>query len=84
MNARKWCTVGIVGTLLFAFYSAYAMVYYGWLTATPLTPQQLKRVQYDAKAWFFILCFTLLVLTAIAFRRRRLLKKEEKKPDQSP
>lgn len=44
-----------------ALFCLYAAMFFGWLTATPLTPAQRDRAAYDANAWF-----VLFIASAIA------------------
>jgi hypothetical protein len=47
-----------------AGYSAYEFLFFAWVTATPVTAEQLKRAQYHAKIWFVIFCISLLLVAA--------------------
>jgi hypothetical protein len=60
-----------------AGYSAYAFLFFAWVTATPITPEQLKQAQHLASVWFFVFCasFLLAVVSVVlfirAFRKRK-------------
>jgi hypothetical protein len=71
---------------LLAAYAAYAYVYFAWLSATPLSESQLKRVQYDAKVWLGVLVFSVVAAFILGWRRRRLtavIAFSQKSPNQS-
>jgi hypothetical protein len=85
----KKTVISILCTLswLLAAYAAYAYVYFAWLSATPLTNSQLKRVQYDAKVWLGVLCVTIIAAPALGwwrFRLARTLPSPSKEPIQQP
>ena len=74
MNQKAWCLIGIGGAVLLGLYSAYETVFFMWLSATPLSPSQLNRVQYHASVWSLVLCFSLIAMIVVAFRLRWLSK----------
>jgi len=38
-------------SLLAMLFCAYAFLFWAWVTATPLTPAQLARAQYNSNVW---------------------------------
>ena|ERR1700722_10287986 len=57
MGKRLRVTVclAILGIAVCAFLGCmYAFLFFAWLTATPLTPQQIARAQYDANVWLVL------------------------------
>jgi hypothetical protein len=89
-DRRKMKTViSILCTLfwLLAAYAAYAYVYFGWLSATPLSEDQLRRVKYDAAVWLSVFGTSIVAALLLGWWRLRLAgllggRKEE--PIQSP
>ena len=86
---KKKTVISILCTLfwLLAAYAAYAYVYFAWLSATPLTESQLKRVQYDATVWLAVLGFSIVVAPLLGWWRLRLagfLGGSQKEPIQPP
>jgi hypothetical protein len=51
--------------IIAAGYSAYEFLFFAWVTATPVTAEQLTRAQNHAKMWFLIFCISLLLAAAI-------------------
>ncbi len=67
MKKYKIILVVLILVSLFALYSA---VFFGWLTATPLSPVQLKRAEYDYYCWFSL--FVISFLSGIAVTARMI------------
>src|SRR5215210_1721507 len=60
-------------------FCGYAFLYWGWLTATPLTPAQLARAQYNANVWLGLAALSLVAAVvarvwAIRLGRRKVLR----------
>jgi len=64
---------GWIITLLVAFtlYAIYATLYFGWLTATPLAPSQLRRAQNDCYCWFWFGVAAASIAVFLSVRRFR-------------
>lgn len=71
---KKKTVISILCTLfwLLAAYAAYAYVYFAWLSATPLSESQLKRVQYNAAVWLGVLSFSIVAAPLLGWWRLRL------------
>jgi len=54
LNTRNKRWVGIAGSIVLTVYAGYEALFFAWLTATPLTADQLKRAQQHCYAWFAI------------------------------
>ena len=66
---RAVFAVSAVFGVCLALVALYQAIYFGWLTATPLTEGQMqRRAQYDCYAWFAI--FVVASLSAIRNRTR--------------
>ena len=76
MKKYKVILAALILVSLFALYSA---AYFGWLTATPLSPSQLKRCQYDYYCWFSIFIISFLsgisVIARMVWLRRNFRAK---------
>jgi len=76
MKKYKIILAGLILISLFALYSAS---YFGWLTATPLSPSELRRVHYDYNCWFSVFVISVLSIIAVIARmiwlRRKLRDK---------
>lgn len=86
---KKKTVISILCTLfwLLAAYAAYVYVYFAWLSATPLSESQLKRVQYDAAVWLGVLGFSIVAAPLLGWWRLRLggfLGGRKKEPIQLP
>ena len=42
--------------------AGYSVLYFAWLTATPLTAEGLRRAQYDVYCWFAIFALCILII----------------------
>ncbi|HEV8607395.1 MAG TPA: hypothetical protein VGQ99_18815 [Tepidisphaeraceae bacterium] len=65
---------GLVLGVLFTLFSCYSYVFWGWVTATPLTPPQLKRAQFNAHAWLILTLLGVLIsvwLIVMISRRKK-------------
>lgn len=71
---KKTTVISILCTVfwLLAAYAAYAYVYFAWLSATPLSESQLKRVQYDGMFWLTVLGVSIVIAPALGWWRLRL------------
>lgn len=71
---KKKTAISTLCTLfwLLAAYAAYAYAYFAWLSATPLSESQLKRVQYDAAIWLGVLGFSIVAAPLLGWWRLRL------------
>jgi hypothetical protein len=71
---KKKTVISILCTLfwLLAAYAAYAYVYFAWLSATPLSESQLKRVQYNATVWLAVLGLSIVAAPLLGWWRLRL------------
>jgi hypothetical protein len=75
MRTIAWIifTLSVLG-LLFCLYS---YLFWTWVTATPLSPAQLARAQYNGKVWLalgavsFVLAIVSLVVVIRSFKERR-------------
>lgn len=63
MKVAIICLVGIGGVLAFSLFSLYSVVFWAWVSATPLNAAQRARAQYNANAWFLI--FVGCLVTAV-------------------
>ena len=63
--------------VLSTLFCGYALVFWAWVTATPLTPAQLARAQYNAYVWFGLaaLSFATAVASLVWGLRRRRRKR---------
>ncbi len=78
--------IGITASVLVMLYSAYATLYFGWVTATPLSPAQLKRAQFDCGAWLTmtVICFvTALILSVLFYRHYKSTRMKLRQPNQA-
>ena len=81
MQMQRWlitvATLAIVAAAAFGLFALYCAVYWGWVTATPLTPDQLDRARYNAFAWFWLfvgsetIVFIATFVWMVASRRKR-------------
>jgi hypothetical protein len=55
--------VAVLATLA-SLFSCYSVMFWGWVAATPLTPQQLDRVRYNHDAWLAIGVVSAVVVIA--------------------
>jgi hypothetical protein len=86
---KKKTVISILCTLfwLLAAYAAYAYIYFAWLSATPLSESQLKRVQYDGAVWLAVLGFSIVAAPLLGWWRLRLsgfLGDRKEEPIQPP
>jgi len=74
----------IVGTLLFlgAIWSLFMMLYYGWLTATPVKEGYLPLYQKSAMFWFWTFVTLIGLAVACVVRTVVLHLKQKKKTEQ--
>lgn len=85
MSPKKWYLAGIGAAVFVSLYSAYATAFFAWLTATPLSPAQLKRSQFDTYAWFCVLCISVITVIALTLKLWCLGKKDRRmRPLQTP
>lgn len=76
MRAIAW--IIFVLSVLAILFCAYAFLFWAWVTATPLTPAQLSRAQYNAYVWFGLAALSLVaavvaLVWAIRLGRRKVL-----------
>ncbi len=66
-----WCVAVL---LLLSIFSAYEAIYYGWLTATPLSFEQLQAVRSRHRAWLGVGLVSLIwaVVVLIQLYRSRV------------
>jgi heme exporter protein CcmD len=72
---KKALVIGFVLAAGATLLSLYSIAYFGWLTATPLSDAEAKRVKYDFYVWTAVLVISLISLAGLvlltALRRRR-------------
>jgi hypothetical protein len=66
-------------SVLAIFFCVYSFLFFAWLTATPLTPAQLARAQWDAYVWLALAGVSLVaaiiaLIFAIRLSRRKVAK----------
>jgi len=66
-DARKPAIVAGI-CLLVTIYAAYETAYFAWLTATPLLPGQLPKMQRHAYFWFAVFFIGLVGVIASGIR----------------
>ena len=57
----------MAGAVALGLFSLYAVLYWAWVTATPLTESQLARAQYNATAWCWLLVGSAVAATVLLF-----------------
>ena len=62
----------LIASLAGAAYAGYATAWFVWLTATPLQPGQLSRIQYDAYFWLTVFVVALFVAAFSTYKMIRL------------
>lgn len=67
--------IAFVVLLVLVAYALYSYVFFAWLTATPLTAEQLKRAQYDGEVWLIVAGVGFVGIIALAIWRIRLRRK---------
>ena len=55
--------VAVLATLA-SLFSCYSVMFWGWVAATPLTPEQLDRVRYNHNFWLAIGVASAVVVVA--------------------
>ena len=68
---------GLILGVLFSLFSCYSYAFWGWVTATPLTPAQLERAQYNAYLW---LVFALLGIAISVWMIVILVRNKKESP----
>lgn len=70
---------GMIGAAAFSLLALYQALFWGWLTATPLTEAQLARAQYNTYFWFsmFVGFGLLAIVLLICWMRRRRTNRTE-------
>jgi hypothetical protein len=65
--------LGMIGAAASGLFALYATLYWGWLTATPLTEAQLSRARYNAYVWLsmFVGSSAMFVILLICWARGR-------------
>ena len=76
MRAIAWI-IFVLSVVAIPF-CGYAFLFWAWVTATPLTPPQLARAQYNANVWFGLAALSVVVAVvalvwAIRLGRRKVL-----------
>jgi hypothetical protein len=76
VRATAW--IIFVLSVLAILFCGYAFLFWAWVTATPLTPAQLARAQYNANVWLGLAALSLVVaivalVWAIRLGRRKVL-----------
>jgi uncharacterized membrane protein len=76
VRAIAW--IIFVLSVLAILFCGYAFLFWAWVTATPLTPAQLARAQYNAYVWFGLAALSLIASVvaldwAIRLGRRKVL-----------
>ena len=56
-------------------FALYSWLYFGWLTATPLSAGQLARAQYDCYFWFALFVVAVLLGIFVVVKMIRLRRK---------
>ena len=74
MRAIAW--IIFVLSIVAILFCGYAFLFWAWATATPLTPAQLARAQFNAKVWLGLAALSLIaavgaLVWAIRLGRRR-------------
>jgi hypothetical protein len=72
MKKKTVITILCTLFLLLAAYAAYEYVFFAWLSATPLSENDLKRVQFHGVAWLTVLGISIVVAPLLAWWRLRL------------
>jgi heme/copper-type cytochrome/quinol oxidase subunit 2 len=75
--------LGMIAAALFSLYSCYGALFWGWITATPLTDSQRERAQYNTYAWFAIFASCWLVVFVLLFCWLRSSRKPESSRESS-
>jgi hypothetical protein len=73
---KYWFGLGI--TFFFIAYSLYAFAFFAWVTATPVTQEQLRQAQSLAKLWGSLSISCLIGFIVLAIRLARLYKARRK------
>jgi hypothetical protein len=47
-------------------------LFYAWLSATPLTENQLKTVQFRGVTWLVVLCLSIIAAPSLGWWRLRM------------
>ena len=74
---RAVFTISAIFGACLALIALYATVYFGWLTATPLSGPELNRAQYDCYAWFIIFVASSVGSVALVVFRMRYRERRE-------
>jgi hypothetical protein len=74
VRAIAW--IIFVLSVLAIFFCGYAFLFWAWVTATPQTPAQLARAQYNANVWLRLAALSLVaavvaLIWAIGLGRRK-------------
>jgi len=56
-----WLLLGCLTAFGLSLFSCYSTLFWGWVTATPLTAEGLRRAQFNTYAWFGLSLLALLV-----------------------
>jgi len=59
---------GLVLAFLFGTWSLYTTVFFAWLTATPLTQEQLHHAQSRANLWLSLFILSVIGFIVLAIR----------------
>ena len=68
---RRRRRIGLGAMLLLGLYSAYEVVFYAWLSATPLSPSDFERARYHYNGWLISLGFSVVAAVVLALWGRR-------------
>lgn len=52
--SRRVAIIGFVLSLLFTAFALYAVAFWAWVSATPLSPAQRSRVEYNYYVWLLL------------------------------
>lgn len=79
---RKYWITTILLTLII-LYCGYATAFFAWVTATPVSPENLRRAQMLSLIWFAGLMAGTLLLIAVVFRMVHLHRLNMKENQQN-
>jgi hypothetical protein len=63
---KYWIALGVL--FLVGLYSLYMTAFFTWVTATPLTPAQLRSAQLHCYGWFASFILSAVVFLSIGGR----------------
>jgi hypothetical protein len=78
MRVIAW--IIFVLTVLSILFCGYAFLFWAWVTATPLTPAQLARAQYNAHVWLGLAAVSLIAAVIVLIWIIRLRRRGIRNP----